>query len=75
MAEKKQITVNLDEKSIEKLDALSSKLDMNRAQVLRMLLSDSSKSVQLVVDALVSLGNRETSSDGIREKGISSSKN
>lgn len=55
MAEKKQITVNLDEKSIEKLDTLCSKLDMNRAQVLRMLLSDSSKSVQLVVDALKSL--------------------
>lgn len=55
MAEKKQITVNLDQKSIEKLDALCSKLDMNRAQVLRMLLSDSTKSMQLVVDALKGL--------------------
>jgi hypothetical protein len=56
MAEKKQITVNLDEKSIEKLDTLCSKLDMNRAQVLRLLFSGSARSVQLVVDTLVSMG-------------------
>jgi antitoxin component of RelBE/YafQ-DinJ toxin-antitoxin module len=55
MADKKQITINLDEKSIEKLDALCSKLDMNRAQVLRLLFSGSAKSVQLVVDTLVSM--------------------
>lgn len=53
MADKKQITVNLDAKSIERLDALCSKLDMNRAQVLRLLFSGSAKSVQLVVDSLM----------------------
>src|SRR5665648_1138409 len=48
MAEKKQITVNLDEKSIEKLDTLCSKLDMNRAQVLRMIFSGNPKSIRSV---------------------------
>lgn len=53
MAEKKQITVNLDEKSIEKLDTLCSKLDMNRAQVLRMIFSGNSKSIRFMCDTLL----------------------
>lgn len=55
MAEKKQITVNLDEKSIEKLDTLCSKLDMNRAQVLRLLLSGNVKNIRFLCDALITI--------------------
>ena len=56
MAEKKQITVNLDEKSIEKLDTLCSKLDMNRAQVLRMIFSGNPKSIRFMCDTLLAIG-------------------
>jgi len=55
MAEKKQITVNLDAASIEKLDVLCSKLDTNRAQVLRMLLSGNVKNIKFICDTLVSM--------------------
>lgn len=55
MADKKQITLNLDEKSTEKLDALCSKLDMNRAQVIRLLLSGNVKNIRFVCDTLVSM--------------------
>ncbi|TGE34744.1 hypothetical protein E4K67_29055 [Desulfosporosinus fructosivorans] len=48
MAEKKQITVNLDEKSIEKLDT-------NRAQVLRLLLSGNRNNIKFVCDTLLSI--------------------
>jgi len=55
VAEKKQITVNLDEKSIEKLDTLCSKLDMNRAQVLRMIFSGNPKSIRFMCDTLLAI--------------------
>lgn len=55
MAAKKQITVNLDEKSIEKLDLLCSKLDTNRAQVLRMLFSGNRNNIKFVCDTLLKI--------------------
>ena len=55
MAEKKQITINLDEKSIEKLDLLCAKLDSNRAQVLRLLLSGNRNNIKFVCDTLLAI--------------------
>jgi len=55
MAEKKQITINLDEKTIEKLDLLCTKLDSNRAQVLRLLLSGNRNNIKFVCDTLLSI--------------------
>lgn len=55
MAVKKQITVNLDERSIGKLDLLCSKLDTNRAQVLRMLLSGNRNNIRFVCDTLLAI--------------------
>lgn len=55
MADKKQITINLDDKSIEKLDLLCSKLDTNRAQALRMLLSGNINNIKFVCDTLIKI--------------------
>ena len=57
MADKKQITVNLDENSLAKMDKLCEKLNMNRAQVLRLLFSGNVQNVQFVCDALVNIEN------------------
>ena len=57
MADKKQITVNLDENSLAKMDKLCKNLNMNRAQVLRLLFSGNVQSVQFVCEALVSIEN------------------
>lgn len=57
MADKKQITVNLDENSLAKMDKLCEKLNMNRAQVLRLLFSGNVQNVQFVCEALVSIEN------------------
>lgn len=55
MADKKQITVNLDTDSIAKMDKLCEKISMNRAQMLRLLFSGNVKNIQFVCDALVSI--------------------
>jgi len=55
MAEKKQITVNLDSDSIAKMDKLCEKLSMNRAQVLRFLFSGNSNSIRFVCDTLLAI--------------------
>lgn len=55
MSDKKQITVNLGTINIEKLDKLCAKLDMNRAQVLRLLFSGNVKNIRFVCDALISI--------------------
>jgi len=57
MADKKQITVNLDENSLAKMDKLCEKLNMNRAQVLRLLFSGNVQSIQFVCETLVSIEN------------------
>jgi len=55
MSDKKQITINLDTGSIAKMDKLCEKLSMNRAQVMRLLLSGEVKNIRFVCDALISL--------------------
>lgn len=55
MAEKKQITVNLDFDSIAKMDKLCEKLSMNRAQVLRFLFSGNPKNIRFVCDTLLAI--------------------
>jgi len=47
MADKKQITVNLDENSLAKMDKLCKNLNMNRAQVLRLLFSGNVQNIQV----------------------------
>jgi len=55
MAEKKQITVNLDTDSIAKMDKLCEKTRMNRAQLLRFLFSGNRNNIQFVCDTLLSI--------------------
>ena len=53
MADKKhRISVNLSEKSLDRLDRVCSKLDMNRALVLRTIFGDSVEARQLIFDML-----------------------
>lgn len=52
---KKQITVNLDEDSIAKMDKLCEKLNMNRAQALRLLFSGNVKNIKFVCETLISM--------------------
>lgn len=55
MADKKQITVNLDTDSIAKMDKLCEKLNMNRAQTLRLLFSGEPANVRFVCDTLLAI--------------------
>lgn len=55
MADKKQITVNLDEDSIAKMDKLCEKISMNRAQMLRFLFSGNRNNIRFVCDTLLSI--------------------
>lgn len=57
MAEKKQITVNMDSDSIAKMDKLCEKISMNRAQLLRFLFSGNRNNIQFVCDALLAIEN------------------
>lgn len=57
MAEKKQITVNLDTDSIAKMDKLCEKINMNRAQMLRFLFSGKPNNIRFVCDTLLSIEN------------------
>jgi hypothetical protein len=55
MADKKQITVNLDTDSIAKMDKLCEKISMNRAQVLRFLFSGNPNNIRFVCNTLLSI--------------------
>lgn len=55
MAEKKQITVNLDINSIAKMDKLCEKLSMKRPQVLRFLFSGNPNNIRFVCDTLLAI--------------------
>lgn len=55
MTDKKQITVNLDSDSIAKMDKLCKKLNMNRAQVLRLLFSGNANNIRFVCDTLLAI--------------------
>jgi hypothetical protein len=54
-SKKQQITVNLDENSIAKMDKLCEKINMSRPQMLRFLFSGNVKNVQFICDALISM--------------------
>lgn len=55
MSDKKQITINMDETSIEKMDKLCEKLNMNRAQALRLLFSGNPANIRFVCDTLLAI--------------------
>lgn len=55
MSDKKQITINLDEDSINKMDKLCEKLNMKRPQVLRLLFSGNPKNIKFICDALINM--------------------
>ena len=52
MKDKKQITVNMTEASLERLDALCRQMDMNRAQIVRTIFSDNEKIRRIIFDLL-----------------------
>lgn len=52
---KKQISINLEEENIEKLDELCYRLKMNRAQILRLLLSGKKDNIEFVCENLIKM--------------------
>lgn len=52
---KKQLTLSLDEEIIAKMDKLCEKLDMSRAQVLRLLFGGNQNSIKFITEELLGM--------------------
>lgn len=55
MADKKQISIDLDSDSLAKMDKLCAKLRMNRGEALRLLFSGDSNNILFVFHALLAI--------------------